>query len=125
MSKDNYEIRIRYSNAPGDECFVAQVLEMPGVMAHGSTREEAAREIQVALDGVMEAASEDGVALPSPRNHAAIELGRAGGSKVSSAKRDAARANGKKGGRPAKTTVKRGGKSVTVKSVGRRRVVHA
>jgi len=53
-----YEIRIWYSAEKGDECFIAQVVEWPGIMAHGDTREEAARQIQLALEG----------ALESPRN---------------------------------------------------------
>jgi predicted RNase H-like HicB family nuclease len=47
----DYEIRIWYSAEKGDECFVAQVVEWPGIMAHGDTREEAARQIQLALEG--------------------------------------------------------------------------
>jgi len=39
----DYEIRIWYSAEKGDECFIAQVVEWPGIMAHGDTREEAAR----------------------------------------------------------------------------------
>jgi predicted RNase H-like HicB family nuclease len=35
-------IRIWYSAEKGDECFIAQVVEWPGIMAHGDTREEAA-----------------------------------------------------------------------------------
>lgn len=119
MVNDKYEIRIRYSDTPGDDCFVAQVVEMPGVMAHGSTREEAAREIQVALEGVIEAAAEDGIPLPEPRNVSAVDLGRAGGLKKSSAKAQAARANGKKGGRPTLTGKQIGGKhGIKVPSAG-------
>jgi hypothetical protein len=33
----DYEIRIWYSAEKGDECFVAQVVEWPGIMAHGYT----------------------------------------------------------------------------------------
>ena len=62
----DYEIRIWYSSAPGDECYIAQVVEWPGVMAHGETREEAAREIQVALEGALEIAAESGVTPPAP-----------------------------------------------------------
>ncbi len=61
-----YEIRIRYSAAKGDECFIAQVVEWPGIMAHGDTREEAARQIQMALEGALKAALEDGVQPPAP-----------------------------------------------------------
>ena len=48
----DYEIRIWHSAEKGDECFVAQAVEWPGIMAHGETREEAARQIQLALEGV-------------------------------------------------------------------------
>lgn len=58
----DYEIRIWYSPEKGDECFIAQVVEWPGVMAHGDTREEAARQIQLALEG----AAEQGIKPPAP-----------------------------------------------------------
>ena len=62
----DYEIRIWYSAEKGDECFVAQVVEWPGIMAHGDTREEAARQIQLALDGALQVAAERGVRPPAP-----------------------------------------------------------
>jgi predicted RNase H-like HicB family nuclease len=62
----DYEIRIWYSAEKGDECFVAQVVEWPGIMAHGETREEAARQIQLALDGALEVAAERGIQPPAP-----------------------------------------------------------
>lgn len=62
----DYETRIWYSAVKGDECYIAQVLERPGIMAHGDTREEAAREIQVALEGALEFAREAGVTPPAP-----------------------------------------------------------
>jgi predicted RNase H-like HicB family nuclease len=62
----DYEIRIWYSPVKGDECFVAQVVEWPGIMAHGDTREEAAREIQLALEGALQIAAESGIEPPSP-----------------------------------------------------------
>jgi predicted RNase H-like HicB family nuclease len=60
----DYEIRIWYSAQKGDKCFIAQVVEWPGIMAHGDTREEAARQIQLALEGALEVAAESGVKLP-------------------------------------------------------------
>jgi len=39
----DYEIRIWYSAEKGDECFIAQVVEWPGIMAHGATREDSSR----------------------------------------------------------------------------------
>ena len=62
----DYEIRIRYSAERGDECFIAQVVEWSGIMAHGDTREEAARQIQLALEGALEVAAECGLKPPAP-----------------------------------------------------------
>ena len=86
----DYEIRIWYSADKGDECYVAQVVESSQreavrdgqakrgacrdagtssqwcIMAHGETREEAAREIQLALEGALETAAQQGMAPPSP-----------------------------------------------------------
>ena len=62
----DYEIRIWYSAEKGDECFIAQVVEWPGIMAHGATREEAARQIQLALEGALEVAAEEGIKPPAP-----------------------------------------------------------
>jgi predicted RNase H-like HicB family nuclease len=62
----DYEIRIWYSAEKGDECFVAQVVEWPGIMAHGDTREEAARQIQLALEGALQVAAEQGIKPPAP-----------------------------------------------------------
>jgi len=61
----DYEIRIWYSTEKGDECYVAQVVEWPGIVAHGETREEAARQIQFALEGALEAAAETGIKPPA------------------------------------------------------------
>ena len=61
-----YEIRIWYSATEGDECFIAQVVEWPTIMAHGDTREDAAREIQIALEGALEVAAEQRITPPAP-----------------------------------------------------------
>ncbi|HTB64404.1 MAG TPA: type II toxin-antitoxin system HicB family antitoxin [Opitutales bacterium] len=98
----DYEVRIWYSPEPGDECYVAQVLELPGVMAHGATREDAAREIQSALAAALEIYREDGEMPPAPKHRGAIALGRLGGMAKTRRKRVAARRNGIKGGRPRK-----------------------
>jgi predicted RNase H-like HicB family nuclease len=62
----DYEIRIWYSAEKGDECFIAQVVEWTGIMAHGDTREEAARQIQLAIEGALEVAAEQGIKPPAP-----------------------------------------------------------
>ncbi|MGB8355739.1 MAG: type II toxin-antitoxin system HicB family antitoxin [Chthoniobacteraceae bacterium] len=63
----DYEIHIWYSRAPGDLCFIAQVAEWPTITAHGETREEAAREIQVALELALGSAKDAGIEPPAPR----------------------------------------------------------
>ncbi|MDR1190082.1 MAG: type II toxin-antitoxin system HicB family antitoxin [Verrucomicrobiales bacterium] len=63
----DYEVRIWWSGRPGDECYVAQVVEWPQIMAHGNTREEAAHEIQAALTLSLGDAAAHGVAVPQPR----------------------------------------------------------
>ncbi|PYK45220.1 MAG: hypothetical protein DME53_05800 [Verrucomicrobia bacterium] len=40
--------------------------EWPGIMAHGDTCEEAARQIQLALEGALEVAAEQGIKPPAP-----------------------------------------------------------
>ncbi len=62
----DYEIRIWYSADKGDECFIAQVVDWAGIMAHGDTREEAARQIQLALESALEVAAERGLKPPAP-----------------------------------------------------------
>ncbi len=68
----DYEFRIWYSAAEGDECFVAQVVEWPGIVAHGETRELAARELQTALELALDVAREQGMTPPPPVRHAAL-----------------------------------------------------
>ena len=62
----DYEIRIWYSAEKGDECFIAQVIEWPSIVAHGDTREKAARQIQLALEGALQVAAEQGIKPPAP-----------------------------------------------------------
>ena len=68
----DYEIRIRWSGKPGDECYVAQVVEWPSIMAHGGSREAAAYEIQLALEGAIEFAGETGAVVPEPARHESV-----------------------------------------------------
>jgi len=63
----DFEIRIWYSAAEGDRCYIAQVVDWPGIMAHGETRESAAREIQIALEGAIELARNNGQSIPVPK----------------------------------------------------------
>ena len=99
----DYEVRIWYSEVPGDDCYVAQVNDMPGVMAHGDSLEAAAKEIQEALQLALDTYAQNGEKPPDPKSVAAASLGRIGGSTKSSRKSLAARMNGRKGGRPKKS----------------------
>ena len=62
----DYEIRLFYSPDPGDECWVAQVVEWPTITAVGDSAEEAAREMQVALRLALLSAQDAGVEPPAP-----------------------------------------------------------
>ncbi|HEV7404777.1 MAG TPA: type II toxin-antitoxin system HicB family antitoxin [Chthoniobacteraceae bacterium] len=68
----DYEIRIRWSGEAGDECYVAHVAEWPTIMAHGESREAAAHEIQLALEGALEFAGETGAAVPAPARQESV-----------------------------------------------------
>lgn len=59
-----YSVFIQYD--PIDKIFVASVPELPGCMAHGETKEEALKEIEVVKDMWIESALEDGEKIPEP-----------------------------------------------------------
>lgn len=59
-----YSVFIQYD--PIDKIFVASVPELPGCMAHGKTKEEALKEIEVVKDMWIESALEDGEKIPEP-----------------------------------------------------------
>ena len=61
---DRYSVMIQYDSADG--IYIAKIPELEGCMAHGSTREEAIREIGIALEMWMETAFEMGIAIPEP-----------------------------------------------------------
>lgn len=60
----DYETRIWWSTE--DRLYVAQCVEMPGIMAHGGTRAEAAQSIQEAIAFALECYAQDGEAPPVP-----------------------------------------------------------
>jgi len=60
-----YEVIIFWSNE--DEAFVAEVPELPGCMAHGSTHDEALANIREAMDLWIETAKEFGDPIPAPK----------------------------------------------------------
>ena len=65
-----YEVIIYWSAE--DDAFVAEVPELPGCMAHGSTQEAALRSAQDAVDLRIETARELGEPIPEPRGRRLI-----------------------------------------------------
>ena len=63
MSK--YEIILYWSDE--DEAFVADVPELPGCMAHGSTQNEALKNALAAISLWIKTAEEFGDAIPEPK----------------------------------------------------------
>ena len=60
-----YEIIIYWSNEDG--VFVAEVPELPGCAAHGSSQEEALQSVNEAMDLWLETAREFGDPIPEPK----------------------------------------------------------
>lgn len=65
MANYKYAIEIFYSEE--DEGYIAVAPELPGCSAFGETEEEALREIKVAMDLWLEAARDEGRAIPKPK----------------------------------------------------------
>jgi len=63
-----YAVVIQYSDE--DQCYVAQVPQLEGCMAHGDTPERAFREITIAQELWLEVAREDGDPIPEPTMYA-------------------------------------------------------
>ena len=59
-----YSVFMQYD--PNDHIFVASIPELPGCMAHGETKEEALKEIDIAKDLWIKTALEDGQIVPEP-----------------------------------------------------------
>ncbi len=59
-----YSIFIKYD--PSDQIFVASIPELPGCMAHGKTKEQALKEVEIAKELWSETALEDGEEIPEP-----------------------------------------------------------
>jgi predicted RNase H-like HicB family nuclease len=60
-----YEIIIYWSN--GDQVFIAEVPELPGCMAHGSTQELALANANQAIELWIDTAKEFGDPIPEPK----------------------------------------------------------
>ncbi|MGY8649993.1 MAG: type II toxin-antitoxin system HicB family antitoxin [Verrucomicrobiia bacterium] len=65
-----YEIIMDWSDE--DHCFVVKVPDLPGCMAHGDTRAEAATNAEGAIDAWLATAEEFGRAIPEPRSQLAL-----------------------------------------------------
>ena len=63
-SPRDYDVTIRWSET--DQTFLASVAELPGIMADGPTRTEAARQMEEALELALATAEELGHPLPEP-----------------------------------------------------------
>lgn len=59
-----YSVFMQYD--PQDHIYVVSIPELPGCMAHGETREEALKEIDIAKKLWIESAIEDGQPVPAP-----------------------------------------------------------
>jgi predicted RNase H-like HicB family nuclease len=62
-----YEIIMYWSN--DDDAFVAEVPELPGCMAHGSTQEDALKNINEAMELWLDVARDNGDLIPEPKCH--------------------------------------------------------
>ena len=65
MKQNSYEMIIWWSVE--DKAFVVDVPELPGCMAHGSTRQEAIKNAEDAIKFWIKTAKEDGQVIPQPR----------------------------------------------------------
>lgn len=52
-----------------DDAFVAEVPELPGCMAHGSTQEDALKNINEAMELWIDVARDNGDHIPEPKCH--------------------------------------------------------
>lgn len=64
ISSRDYDVTIHWSEV--DQVYLASVEELPGIMADGPTRAEAARQMEEALEFALAAAEELGQPLPEP-----------------------------------------------------------
>ena len=65
MSETHYEVTIYWSAE--DAAFIAEVPELPGCAADGTTREEALQNAEIAISEWIETARELGRPVPAPQ----------------------------------------------------------
>lgn len=71
----HYHINVFWSDE--DACWIADVPDLRYCSAHGSTPEEAAREIAIAMSAWLDVANEFGDPIPERRYHPAMPESRA------------------------------------------------
>ena len=59
-----YSMLISWSEE--DQAYIVSVPELPGCMAHGKTKEQALKEVEIAKELWIETALEDGEEIPEP-----------------------------------------------------------
>ena len=67
---NKYEVIIYWSEE--DQVFIAEVPELPGCMAHGSTQEDALASAQDAIQLWLDTAKEFGHPIPAPKGRRLI-----------------------------------------------------
>ena len=60
-----YEIVVYWSDE--DDCYIAEVPELPGCMAYGADRQEVVRNVELVIDQWLETAQEEGRPIPVPK----------------------------------------------------------
>jgi predicted RNase H-like HicB family nuclease len=65
MKPNSYEMIIWWSVE--DDAYVADVPELPGCMAHGSTRQQTIKNAENAITFWIKTARDDGLEIPQPR----------------------------------------------------------
>jgi predicted RNase H-like HicB family nuclease len=70
MTEPRYEVIIYWSSE--DEAFIAEVPELPGCAADGSTYQEALSNVQGIIEEWIETAKELGRPIPEPRGRLAF-----------------------------------------------------
>lgn len=70
ISMHKYEVIIYWSNE--DECFIAEVPELPGCMAHGETHAAALANADDAVELWIDTARDDSAPIPEPKGERLI-----------------------------------------------------
>ena len=71
MTANHYSMLVLWSE--GDEAFLAHVVELPGCIAHGETREEAVHNASIAIENWIDTAKELKREIPAPVDVAEFE----------------------------------------------------